>query len=166
MARPMTANVQESRRAGVVARGRPRRAGAAEGSPARAPTALDRAAHGAAAATAPHAPPAMDRPGILKKPKGRRKGDLLDKSSKIRREKVDGDTPRDAGAPLPHGCTPLMYACQQGDYKAVVDALNKDVSGRPHRPPPRRSRTSPRYHCIHYSSVTPRLSPSVLKTHT
>lgn len=67
-------------------------------------------------------------PSILKKPKGRRKGDLLDKSSKIKREKVEGPKGEDVSAPLPQGCTPLMYACQQADYKAVVDTLNKDVS--------------------------------------
>lgn len=68
-------------------------------------------------------------PSILKKPKGRLKGDLLDKSTKIKREKVEGSKKGgDASAPLPQGCTPLMYACQQADYKAVVDNLNKDVS--------------------------------------
>ncbi|KAI8425215.1 hypothetical protein MSG28_007029 [Choristoneura fumiferana] len=65
-------------------------------------------------------------PSILKKPKSRRKGDLLDKSSKIRREKVEGPKGEDVSAPLPQGCTPLMYACQQADYKSVVDTLNKD----------------------------------------
>lgn len=68
-------------------------------------------------------------PSILKKPKSRRKGDLVDKSTKIKREKVEGSKKGgDASAPLPQGCTPLMYACQQADYKAVVDNLNKDVS--------------------------------------
>lgn len=73
-------------------------------------------------------------PSILKKPKGRRKGDLLDKSSKIKREKVAEAEKKsgDASAPLPLGCTPLMYACQQADYKAVVDTLNKDVSCHAH----------------------------------
>lgn len=64
-------------------------------------------------------------PSILKKPKSRRKGDLLDKKSKIKRDtgkSVAGD------ATLPQGCTALMYACQQADYKTVVDVLNKDVS--------------------------------------
>ncbi|XP_028159650.1 ankycorbin isoform X1 [Ostrinia furnacalis] len=66
-------------------------------------------------------------PSILKKPKSRRKGDLVDKSTKIKREKVEGSKKGgDASAPLPQGCTPLMYACQQADYKAVVDNLNKD----------------------------------------
>lgn len=70
-------------------------------------------------------------PSILKKPKGCRKGDLFDKSSKIKREKVEVSARKseDVSAPLPQGCTPLMYACQQADYKAVVEALNKDVSG-------------------------------------
>lgn len=70
-------------------------------------------------------------PGILKKSKGRRKGDLLDKRSKIKKEKVEGSEKKgdDVSAPLPQGCTPLMYACQQADYKTVVDILNKDVSG-------------------------------------
>lgn len=68
-------------------------------------------------------------PSILKKAKSRRRGDLVDKSTKIKREKVEGSKKgSDAGAPLPQGCTPLMYACQQADYKAVVDNLNKDVS--------------------------------------
>ncbi|XP_013192052.2 protein phosphatase 1 regulatory subunit 12A [Amyelois transitella] len=68
-------------------------------------------------------------PSILKKPKSRRKGDLLDKSTKIKRETVEGSKKgEDVSAPLPQGCTPLMYACQQADYKAVVDALNKDPS--------------------------------------
>ncbi|XP_059053160.1 protein phosphatase 1 regulatory subunit 12A [Achroia grisella] len=64
---------------------------------------------------------------ILKKPKSRIKGGFLDKSTKIKREKVD-DTKKgeDVSAPLPQGCTPLMYACQQADYKSVVDTLNKD----------------------------------------
>ncbi|XP_063627766.1 protein phosphatase 1 regulatory subunit 12A [Cydia splendana] len=69
-----------------------------------------------------------DIPSILKKPKGRRKGDLLDKSTKIKREKVEGPKGEDVSAPLPQGCTPLMYACQQADYKAVVDAINKDAA--------------------------------------
>lgn len=68
-------------------------------------------------------------PSILKKPKSRHKADLLDKSSKIKREKVeDPKKGGDASGPLPQGCTPLMYACQQADYKFVVDSLNKDVS--------------------------------------
>lgn len=68
-------------------------------------------------------------PSILKKPKGRHKGDLLDKSTKIKREKVEGSKKAgDVSAPLQQGCSPLMYACQQADYKAVVDILNKDVS--------------------------------------
>ncbi|XP_030034073.2 LOW QUALITY PROTEIN: ankycorbin [Manduca sexta] len=68
-------------------------------------------------------------PSILKKPKNRNKGDLLDKSSKIKREKVEGSKrDENVSAPLRHGCTPLMYACQQADYKAVVDILNKDPS--------------------------------------
>lgn len=67
-------------------------------------------------------------PSILKKPKDRRKGDLVDKSTKIRREKADGSKKSDVNVPLPQGCTPLMYACQQADYKGVVDSLNKDVS--------------------------------------
>lgn len=63
-------------------------------------------------------------PSILKKPK--KTGDFLDKSSKIKREK----TPKkgDVNTPLPQGCTPLMYACQQANYASVVDILNKDVS--------------------------------------
>ncbi|KAH9630814.1 hypothetical protein HF086_001042, partial [Spodoptera exigua] len=66
-------------------------------------------------------------PSILKKPKGRHKGDLLDKSTKIKREKVeDSKKAGDVSAPLQQGCSPLMYACQQADYKAVVDILNKD----------------------------------------
>ncbi|KAJ0173730.1 hypothetical protein K1T71_010879 [Dendrolimus kikuchii] len=66
-------------------------------------------------------------PSILKKPKSRHKGDLLDKSTKIKREKVEGSKKGgDVGGPLPQGCTPLMYACQQADYKSVVDNLNKD----------------------------------------
>lgn len=69
-----------------------------------------------------------DIPSILKKPKGRRQGDLLDKSTKIKREKVQAPTSEDVSAPLPQGCTPLMYACQQADYKTAVDILNKDVS--------------------------------------
>lgn len=68
-------------------------------------------------------------PSILKKPKSRHKGDLLDKSSKIKRETVESSKKgADVNFPLPHGCTPLMYACQQADYKTVVDILNKDVS--------------------------------------
>lgn len=67
-------------------------------------------------------------PSILKKPKGWRKGDLLDKSTKIKREKVEGSKNKNVSAPLPQGCTPLMYACQQADYKSVVEILNKDVS--------------------------------------
>ena len=68
-------------------------------------------------------------PSILKKPKGRHKGDLVDKSTKIKREKVEGSKKGgDVSAPLQQGCSPLMYACQQADYKAVVDILNKDVS--------------------------------------
>lgn len=68
-------------------------------------------------------------PSILKKPKGRQKGDLLDKSTKIKREKAEGSKKNgDVNAPLQQGCTPLMYACQQADYKSVVDILNKDVS--------------------------------------
>ncbi|KAJ2944770.1 hypothetical protein O0L34_g1659 [Tuta absoluta] len=67
-------------------------------------------------------------PSILKKPNNRRNGDFLDKSSKIKREKVEGSKGEDVSAPLPQGCTPLMYACQQADYKAVVDILNKDPS--------------------------------------
>lgn len=74
-------------------------------------------------------------PSILKKPKSRRKGDLLDKSTKIKREKVEGTKKgEDVSVPLPQGCTPLMYACQQADYKAVVDTLNKDVSFMPAPP--------------------------------
>lgn len=69
-------------------------------------------------------------PSILKKPKGWRKGDLLDKSTKIKREKVEGSKNKNVSAPLPQGCTSLMYACQQADYKAVVEILNKDVSFR------------------------------------
>ncbi|XP_063895808.1 ankycorbin [Helicoverpa armigera] len=66
-------------------------------------------------------------PSILKKPKGRHKGDLVDKSTKIKREKVEGSKKGgDVSAPLQQGCSPLMYACQQADYKAVVDILNKD----------------------------------------
>ncbi|KAJ8724028.1 hypothetical protein PYW07_008008 [Mythimna separata] len=66
-------------------------------------------------------------PSILKKPKGRHKGDLVDKSTKIKREKVEGSKRGgDVSAPLQQGCSPLMYACQQADYKAVVDILNKD----------------------------------------
>lgn len=68
-------------------------------------------------------------PSILKKPKSRHKGDLLDKSTKIKLEKVEGSKKGgEVSAPLPHGCTPLMYACQQADYKTVVEILNKDVS--------------------------------------
>ncbi|XP_048486319.1 protein phosphatase 1 regulatory subunit 12A [Plutella xylostella] len=69
-------------------------------------------------------------PSILKKPRSRRKGDLLDKSTKIKGEKVEGGARRSAGpgAP-PQGCSALMYACQQADYKAVVDILNKDPAG-------------------------------------
>lgn len=69
-------------------------------------------------------------PSILKKPKGWRKGDLLDKSTKIKREKVESSKNKNVSAPLPQGCTSLMYACQQADYKAVVEILNKDVSFR------------------------------------
>ncbi|XP_026734654.1 protein phosphatase 1 regulatory subunit 12A isoform X2 [Trichoplusia ni] len=66
-------------------------------------------------------------PSILKKPKSRHKGDLVDKSTKIKREKVEGSKKAgDVSAPLQQGCSPLMYACQQADYKAVVDILNKD----------------------------------------
>ncbi|CAB3246127.1 unnamed protein product [Arctia plantaginis] len=66
-------------------------------------------------------------PSILKKPKGRQKGDLLDKSTKIKREKAEGSKKNgNVNAPLQQGCSPLMYACQQADYKAVVDILNKD----------------------------------------
>ncbi|XP_028032620.1 protein phosphatase 1 regulatory subunit 12A [Bombyx mandarina] len=68
-------------------------------------------------------------PSILKKPKSRHKGDLLDKSTKIKLEKVEGSKKGgEVSAPLPHGCTPLMYACQQADYKTVVEILNKDPS--------------------------------------
>ncbi|XP_068619263.1 uncharacterized protein [Battus philenor] len=65
-------------------------------------------------------------PSILKKPKPR--GDLLDKSTKIKREKNISKKSGDVSYSLSHGCTPLMYACQQADYKAVVDILNKDPS--------------------------------------
>lgn len=71
-------------------------------------------------------------PSILKKPKSRYKGDLFDKSNKIRGEKVEGSAKKGegaAGAALPKGCTALMYACQQADYKSVVELINKDVSG-------------------------------------
>lgn len=80
-------------------------------------------------------------PSILKKPRSRRKGDLLDKSTKIKGEKVEGGARRSAGpgAP-PQGCSALMYACQQADYKAVVDILNKDVSANMQVMPPSRSR--------------------------
>ncbi|CAG4986519.1 unnamed protein product [Colias eurytheme] len=64
-------------------------------------------------------------PSILKKPKTQKKGDLLDKSTKIKREKYSNKK-GDVNLPLPQGCTPLMYACQQADYKTVVDILNKD----------------------------------------
>ncbi|KAL4709384.1 hypothetical protein ACJJTC_013673 [Scirpophaga incertulas] len=68
-------------------------------------------------------------PSILKKPKNRHKGDFVDKSSKIKREKVEGSkNTGDAKTQLPQGCSPLMYACQQADYKAVVEILNKDPS--------------------------------------
>ncbi|XP_023940015.2 ankyrin repeat domain-containing protein 12 [Bicyclus anynana] len=62
-------------------------------------------------------------PSILKKPK--KSYDLLDKSSKIKR---NGYKKVDVNTPLPQGCTPLMYACQQANYKSVVDTLNKDPS--------------------------------------
>lgn len=66
-------------------------------------------------------------PSILKKPKTQKKGDLLDKSSKLKQEKHSSKK-SDVNRPLPQGCTPLMYACQQADYKTVVEILNKDVS--------------------------------------
>ncbi|XP_026489618.2 protein phosphatase 1 regulatory subunit 12A [Vanessa tameamea] len=67
-------------------------------------------------------------PSILKKSKKHRTGgDLVDKSTKIRREK-NGFKKGDANIPLPQGCTPLMYACQQANYKSVIDILNKDPS--------------------------------------
>ncbi|XP_034833894.1 inversin-A isoform X2 [Maniola hyperantus] len=65
-------------------------------------------------------------PSILKKPKKSPTGDLLDKSSKIKRER--NSKKGDVNTPLPQGCTPLMYACQQANYKSVVDILNKDPS--------------------------------------
>lgn len=67
-------------------------------------------------------------PSILKKPKPPR-GDLVDKSTKIKREKTSSRKYGDVSHSLAHGCTPLMYACQQADYRSVVDFLNKDVSG-------------------------------------
>lgn len=66
-------------------------------------------------------------PSILKKSKKHRSGDLVDKSTKIRREK-NGFKKGDVDVPLPQGCTPLMYACQQANYKSVVEILNKEVS--------------------------------------
>lgn len=63
-------------------------------------------------------------PSILKKSNKHRSGDLVDKSSKIKRENKRGDV----NIPLPQGCTPLMYACQQANYKSVIEILNKDVS--------------------------------------
>ncbi|XP_014372201.2 ankycorbin [Papilio machaon] len=66
-------------------------------------------------------------PSILKKPKPPR-GDLVDKSTKIKREKTSSRKNGDVSQSLAHGCTPLMYACQQADYRTVVDILNKDPS--------------------------------------
>ncbi|OWR50190.1 hypothetical protein KGM_214584 [Danaus plexippus plexippus] len=63
-------------------------------------------------------------PSILKKSNKHRSGDLVDKSSKIKRENKRGDV----NIPLPQGCTPLMYACQQANYKSVIEILNKDPS--------------------------------------
>ncbi|CAK1552267.1 unnamed protein product [Leptosia nina] len=63
-------------------------------------------------------------PSILKRPKAN--SDLLDKSSKIKRENVTKKS--DVNLPLSQGCTPLMYACQQADYKTVVEIVNKDPS--------------------------------------
>ncbi|CAF4910357.1 unnamed protein product [Pieris macdunnoughi] len=65
-------------------------------------------------------------PSILKKPKVQSNSDLFDKSSKIKRENVTSR--HDVNLPLTQGCTPLMYACQQADYKTVVDILNRDPS--------------------------------------
>ncbi|CAH2094527.1 unnamed protein product [Euphydryas editha] len=65
-------------------------------------------------------------PSILKKSQKHRSGDLVDKSTKIRREK-NGFKKGDVNIPLPQGCTPLMYACQQANYKSVVDILNKET---------------------------------------
>lgn len=65
-------------------------------------------------------------PSILKKPKSQSNSDLIDKRSKIKRENVT--TRSDVNLPLAQGCTPLMYACQQADYKTVVEILNRDVS--------------------------------------
>lgn len=66
---------------------------------------------------------------ILKKTKKPIAGDLLDKSAKFKREK-NVSKKSDVNIRLAQGCTPLMYACQQADYKTVVDTLNKDVSKR------------------------------------
>lgn len=66
-------------------------------------------------------------PSILKNSKKHRAGDLVDKSTKIKREK-NSSKKDDVNIPLPQGCTPLMYACQQANYKSVVETLNKDVS--------------------------------------
>ncbi|XP_045453323.1 ankycorbin [Melitaea cinxia] len=66
-------------------------------------------------------------PSILKKSKKNRSGDLVDKSTKIRGEK-NGFKKGDVNVPLPQGCTPLMYACQQANYKSVVEILNKEPS--------------------------------------
>ncbi|KPI92406.1 Ankyrin repeat, PH and SEC7 domain containing protein secG [Papilio xuthus] len=66
-------------------------------------------------------------PSILKKPKPPR-GDLVNKSTKIKGEKTSSRKNGDVNHSLSHGCTPLMYACQQADYRTVVDILNKDPS--------------------------------------
>lgn len=66
-------------------------------------------------------------PSILKKQGGRQKGDLLDKSTKIKREKAESSKKGgNVSAPLQQGCSVLMYACQQADYKTVVEILNSD----------------------------------------
>lgn len=66
-------------------------------------------------------------PSILKKSKKTRSGDFVDKSTKLKREK-NNYKKGDVNIPLPQGCTPLMYACQQANFKSVLDSLNKDVS--------------------------------------